>query len=336
MIKQTIKRTLQWTAATFGPHRWRGQEQLVILMYHRVLPPDDVRYQDEQPGMIVHPDTFDMHIRTAAKYFEFVDLHDWVKKAERGEPLPNRALAITFDDGWRDNLEYAVPVLRKHNAPATIFLVSQMVGHSGNYWPEELAAAIRVAQSRDNDIWSHPAFAWLVDLHANVRNARDAEAIDAAINAAKQVMTDAELREKSAAMLRELGDPLADYPRALLNWDEIRDMQTDALIQFGSHTLDHTRLTASLPEDQARAQLVESQQELQSALDSPVPLFCYPNGDHSEHAVHIASEHYTAAVTTKPGWNQRHSHRHTLLRIGLHQGNSATEKAFSARLSGWM
>ncbi|MEL6870152.1 MAG: polysaccharide deacetylase family protein [Pseudomonadota bacterium] len=336
MIKQAIKSTLHLTAATLGKHRWpaRGHD-LVILMYHRVLPPDDVRYEDEQPGMIVHPDTFAMHLDVLQQHFEIVALGDWVQRANANEPLPRRAAAITFDDGWRDNLEFAAPALAERQLPATIFLVSEMMDETGNYWPEQLAAAIRLAQG-NAALWQTDAFSWLAKLHPAVVNAPDAESRDAAIVAAKGAHDDATLRARSGDMLAALGDPLRDQPRSILTWDEARAMQADGLIEFGSHTLDHTRLTASLPADERRRQLTDSATAISAELGNPTRLFCYPNGDTCDGAIKEAKQTYAAAVTTANGWNTPHTDRHQLHRIGIHEGNSATPTSFRARLSGWL
>ena len=336
MMKQLVKSALQHTAAGLGPHRWRGGGQLVILMYHRVLPPEDPRYVDEQPGMIVHPDTFAMHLRVARQHFELVDLGAWLDAAQSAQTLPERALAITFDDGWRDNLEYALPALEDADASATIFLVSDRVGDSGNYWPEQLAAAIRVAQDAGDDIWTHDAFAWLATLDAGVTRATDRDRIDAAIVAAKHACDDATLRERSSAMLRALGDPLESLPRALLDWDEVRLMQAGGRIRFGSHTVDHTRLTADLDPKQLAVQVEQSQRVLADGLGTGIDLFCYPNGDHCPAAVDAVAARYRAAVTTQGGWNTATTPRHRLHRIGVHEGNSGTPTALRARLSGWL
>lgn len=337
MLKQVIKGALQHTAAAIGPHRWPARgPALIILMYHRILPPGDPRYVDEQPGMIVHPETFAMHLNVVQQHAQVVSLSDWVARADAGEPLPKRACAITFDDGWRDNLEFALPALRDSGLPATIFLVSDMMDEHGSYWPEDLAAAIRLAQDAGDRIWQGRAFRWLANLHPAVKSATDREKVDAAIVAAKTTLDDEALREHSRKMLAALGDQLHDQPRAILNWDEAREMQRGGLIEFGSHTLDHTRLTDALPEDACRRQLAESQRIIGEQLDQPVPLFCYPNGDHSAVAVEQAATLYAAAVTTRGGWNTPSTERHKLHRIGIHEGNAGTSTAFRARLSGWM
>ncbi|MEM7610328.1 MAG: polysaccharide deacetylase family protein [Pseudomonadota bacterium] len=337
MSKRLLKNTLQTIASSFGPHRWPARgTSLVILMYHRVLPADDARYQDEQPGMIVHPETFAMHMDVLQQHFDVVSLAEWVRQVDAGEPVPRRAAAITFDDGWRDNLEFALPALAVRNLPATIFLVSEMMDGDGNYWPEQLATSIRLAQDQDKSIWQQEPFHWLPELHPAVVCAADAESRDAAIVAAKRHLDDQTLRARSTAMLASLGDAVTDQPRAILSWQEAREMQAGGLIEFGSHTLDHTRLTESLDPQLRWRQLSESRRQIADNLGKAVSLFCYPNGDHCPAAVGEAAQLYAAAVTTQGGWNTPSTPRHLLHRIGVHQGNAATPRAFRARLSGWL
>ena len=122
---------------------------LLILTYHRVLPSDDARALTEQPGMMVTPDTFEMHLEELDKKFEMVRLCDWLENVRAKKALPRRACAITFDDGWRDNYEFAFPVLKKKNVPASLFLVSNMIGTRSDFWPGNLTRVLQAITKRD-------------------------------------------------------------------------------------------------------------------------------------------------------------------------------------------
>src|SRR5690606_27500117 len=129
-----------WWRAVPGP-------RLVVLRYHRVLPPNDPERKLEQPGMYVSPQTLEMHLTLLKAHFEVVHLDDWVRRAAAGQPLPRLACAITFDDGWRDNYVHGFPILQRQQVPATIFLVSSLIGTRDEFWPNRLARVLAMDSS---------------------------------------------------------------------------------------------------------------------------------------------------------------------------------------------
>lgn len=337
-LKQSLKRSAQILAAGLGRHRWPTRlGELLILTYHRILPPDDPRYAEEQPGMVVHPETFGMHLRIIQDHFEPVVLSDWLERAAARRPLPARACALTLDDGWRDNYEYAYPRLREAGFPATIFLVSDYVGTARSFWPERLARLVRSLASSGS---GHRAdadglvFAWLEELGvtaASLPAMMDRERLDQVIVAAKR-FSDAELDDRLDAAFAELGLP--SQSRDILSWEQVREMHSSGLVELGSHTRGHIRLRPGLAPGQAIDQIQGSREAIESQLGAPVKLFCYPNGDLTEEAERLVRAHYDGACTTCPGWNRAPTDPYRLRRIGLHQDMSADPTALLARVSG--
>jgi len=88
-LKKFIKRSLQYAAASFGRHTRLGKgSQLLVLMYHRILPLDDKRSLTEEPGMTVTPETFRQHINLLKHYFNIIKLSDWIQLKLDGKELP--------------------------------------------------------------------------------------------------------------------------------------------------------------------------------------------------------------------------------------------------------
>lgn len=330
-LAKAAKGAARQAAALLGPHRrGGGASRLWILMYHRILPPEEARSRLEEPGMWVSPDTFRSHIAWVRQHLEIVRLADWVR-ADPGA-RPARACAITFDDGWRDNHEHALAILREHQAPATLFAVSHMLGTRELFWPNRIARLLRAA---NDDAPAHPALEWLRQRAPLPRSAElDGEALSRIVSRCK-AMPEGELTQLLDESERQLG--LGELPTAeLLDFNQLRDMADSGLVDIGSHTRRHVRLTAATPPETVAAEIIESQAALEQALGRPVRSFCYPNGDTCAQALALVRQHYDAAVTTRLGINTPATPPHELMRIGLHQDISATRRDFLARLSGWL
>lgn len=335
-MKRLLKAGVQSAVSQVAPLLWRldRQPRLLVLMYHRVLPQHHPARAVEQPGMYVSPETFAMHVRLLQAHFTLVHLDDWLDARRAGRPLPVRACAITFDDGWRDNYEYAFPVLRAAAAPATIFLVSDMVGTRYRFWPNRLADLLAnhapAALATRLPEWLEP----LVAAAAVDRGAPlDAEQIDAVIGRCKQVRTDAQIAAALDDIERALGGGDQGH-RDLADWDEIREMVDSGLVRVGSHTRRHTRLVAGLTVEQLQDEIAGSHRVLEERLGHPPRTFCYPNGDHCPAAVEAVRARYIGAVTTSSGWNASGADAHLLRRVGVHEDVTRTPAAFLARLAG--
>jgi peptidoglycan/xylan/chitin deacetylase (PgdA/CDA1 family) len=332
MLKPLIKSAIQQAAYMAGSQRWhQGAPRLWILMYHRILPLDDTRAKEEEPGMLVCPQVFAMHLEQLRRYFTPMFLSDWIAKACAGEALPARACAVTFDDGWRDNLEFALPLLQQAQVPATLFAVAEKIGTDFQFWPNTVARLL--LHGALPQLVHHPIFLALRNALPGLMDRVDREGVSQAIGFLKR-FSDQELL--SALDQIPWQTQVAPIPPALMNWAELKQMQDSGWVEIGSHTCTHRRLTAGLDETLLRYEIQHSQRILQERLGKPVNLFCYPNGDYSPEASRLVAETYQAAVTTRRGLVQLGHNMHELTRIGLHNDVSATPAAFGARLSSWI
>lgn len=334
-MKQQLKRLVEMGLARVTPVIWstaRGP-RLLVLMYHRVLParhPDRAR---EQPGMYVSDTTFDMHLAILKQRFELVHLDDWLRGASRGESLPRLGCALTFDDGWRDNFDHAFPILRRHQAPATIFLVSTFTGTDQEFWPNKLGRLLASMPAERR--LPEPLGALLAPVRERVRarGTWSVEDIDAATVLAKQ-LGESQIRT-------QIDQALAEYPagepvRAVLNPEELQVMSASGLVRFGSHTRTHFRLRGEIPAAVLEAEIVTSRDEIGASVGRSAELFCYPNGDTTPAARDIVGQHYIGAVTTRKGWYVPGADPFMIPRIGVHEDISNRPASFLARLSGFL
>lgn len=336
VLKKIVKPLLISAASRFGPHARSGQSaRLWVLMYHRILPVSDPRFEQEEPGMVVRPETFEMHLQEIKQTFELVSLSQWVAAYKRGEPLPKRACAITFDDGWADNYQYAFPLLKAYSAPATLFAVADKIGTDFQFWPN--IVALLLLSHAAEAMAQHPVFTSAVRsiIAQGLAEKPSRDQIASVIAQLKQ-HSDADI---FAALTAIQWVELCQLPvaPALMSWAQLREMQDSGLVDVGSHTCSHRRLTRALSQADLEDEIVRSQTVLRANLSAPVDLFCFPNGDYNDAALTLVQQHYQAAVTTQRGINQLPGlHQHELTRIGLHDEVSYSRQLFRARLSGWV
>lgn len=338
-MKKIIKRSIQTIAAHLGPHvRSARAPQLLILMYHRILPTNDERTKLEEPGMYVTPKTFRNNLRILTQFFEFIALSEWLDKKQKGLPLPDKACAITFDDGWADNYEFAYPILQEMEIPATIFIVSDMIGTNAQFWPERLARIVTLISTQQSQQWSTPELQWLrcaITDYKFLETAPSNEEITQLIAHAKQ-LPDHEIHIRLDQIESKLGLKNAPPNPSLLGWLQINEMVNSGLIEAGSHTCHHIRLNSQTPIEVIEKEIIHSKQIIERQLAKPVTTFCFPNGDYSETALKLVKKYYSGAVTTSRGWNSIESNKYLLKRIGIHEDIAKDRTAFLARISGWL
>lgn len=315
---------------------WRAQGSLVVLMYHRVLPTGSPELCTEQPAMYVSPETLDLHLSEIKRYFELVHLDDWLRRMRQGASLPRLACAITFDDGWQDNFDFALPVLRKHAAPATIFLVSTYISGEQRFWPNRLMSLVHRSFVAPQSVEFPLPLSSLVGpalAVARIRGELNPEDIDGVVQKAKS-LPESIIRELVAQTEKTCKH--TPEPRQILSGEEVARMAATGLVRFGCHTATHLRIDGGESPEQLEREIVLSRRRVQELCSQSVDLFCYPNGDTSPDAIELVRQHYLGAVTARRGWHSAGGDPYLIRRIPLYEDKSATKVAFLARLSAWV
>jgi peptidoglycan/xylan/chitin deacetylase (PgdA/CDA1 family) len=320
--------------AATGADRWgRGlaQGKGAILTLHHVRPAAAGGGFRPNGLLEVTPDFLDRALTLIrAEGYDIVSLDEAL--ARLGDPKPGRFfVALTFDDGYRDNLDHAWPVLAKHQAPWTLYVVRGFAERTARLWWLELEEAIRGLPRISVE---------LPDGRFEAPAGTDAE---------KQRAFDQlywRLRKASEAILlsaisdlaREAGiDPVALVERDCLPTQTLRSLAGAPGVTIGAHTLSHPML-AKHPEEVARREIVESKAWLEKVLEVPIRHFAYPVGDPGSAGPRefaLAKEAgFASAVTTRPGhlFAEHADHPHALPRVslnGLHQSEAALRSLLS-------
>jgi len=336
-LREAAKVSVRAAAALLGRHRWPAvRPRLLVLMYHRVLPDGHPDLAFMQPGMVTRTATFAMHLRLLAERFEVVRLDDWVRRVRSHRPVPRNACAITFDDGWRDTFEHAYPLLHARGLPASVFVVSDMLGTAEHFFPERLARVV-----------THPGLGslmceaptaeceWLAGLgvSSDAEGPPDCETVDRLIGAAKAYPDD-DVLALTSILERRLG--ITEGERALMSWEDVQEMCRSGLIDIGSHTRRHVRMHPALAEQRLLDEVAGSARVIADRCGISPTLFCYPNGDWTPQAIEAVRAHYAGACSTIPGWNGLRRDLFLLRRMSIHDDITNTATGFLARLSGWV
>ncbi len=300
-------------------------------MYHRITPPSEVM----QAGMYVRPKTFRNHLKLLKKYFVVVPLDKLFALLEEDKVNGNvRPLcALTFDDGWKDFYDFAFPLLKEYEIPATVFLPTGFINTKKQFWTDYFAYLFYHRKtSLLGSINSSDTLAvveYLEGLRGSFENR-----LEAGINHIKRYPLSK--IEKILVDLSEIWSvDVGEISRDFLNWQEITEMRDSGLVAFGSHTVSHQILT-TLDGLKIKKELIESKKELlrKKLVDDTCISFCYPNGNYtSAIAGLVQASGYHLAVTTKNGWNCVDDNRFTLRRIGIHEDMTATTALFASRLA---
>lgn len=270
-----------------------------ILMLHRVA--------DEAPalpgyapnaGLTITPAFLDAALTLVRELgFDLVDLDEAARRLTEGR-FDRPFCALTFDDGYRDTLTAAAPILRRHAAPYTVYVMPGFVDRTARLWWRELEEAIlrldRVAITIAGEALDLPA----------ADAAQKAAAFDA-VYWRLRARPEPELLAGVAELAAAAGvDPAAFAAAECMDAAELLELAADPLCTIGAHTMTHPRL-ATLPEPQARAEMADSRTTLEALLGRGVRHFAYPVGDPTSAGARefaLARElGFVTAVTTRPG-----------------------------------
>jgi peptidoglycan/xylan/chitin deacetylase (PgdA/CDA1 family) len=342
LLKNIIRYLLELVISVIDPRSFYffNPNNLLILTYHRVLPSDHPDVKFEQPGMYVTPQTFKLHMQELKKRFEILHLDDWVNAVKNNLPLPKNACAITFDDGWLDNYEYAYPILKELDISATIFVVSGYTGTKYSFWPNRLSRVLgRLNKQKVIELINSSEGAWIKHLPIIkddfISTGLNVDKINRIIEHCK-IYTESQINEGIDKIENKFPDAIKSIVVDLLDSYQLDEMVKSGLVRIGSHTCHHKRLLDNLNKNEIDIEIKKSKEDLHSILDIPINLFCYPNGDYSDYALSLVKKYYTGACSTTRGWNIPKSDLMLLKRIGLHEDVSSSKRQFLAKISGFI
>jgi len=247
-----------------------GRRRLTVLAYHRVTEVATDGFDTYRRNVSATPEDFDVQMAMVARRFNPVSISDVLGWLDGGPRLPERPLVVTFDDGYRDNLDRALPILERYRIPMTILLATGHIGTEMPLWWDLAAWCFAHSERTEADLPGLGKRRW--------SGVAERERVLGEWLEALKLRSDGERAGAIASLPALLGvePPPGAFSEVYLTWDEVRRMQARG-VAFGAHTLTHPILTRVGPE-RAREEIFGSKAAVEEILGTPSPAFAYPNG----------------------------------------------------------
>lgn len=308
----SLTHVLQNARSGFGDIRGAASwHALVILAYHGIR-------ADESPHrnwMLLPQSAFATQVAELRERYDVLPLDDAVARLRAGA-LDRPTACITFDDGYENNLSLALPVLRAHQAPATVFLATHFIGTTDVLWTTALDAAFDEARVGRVDLSRFGLGVWPYD------SVEEARSTGIAIKTRLKDLDVGQRDEVIESLRAQIPDPSPAYLAGFrfLDWDQVRELERSGLASFGAHTVHH-EIVARLPGESMRREIVDSIAKVKAECGQPSRGFAYPNGratdfdPRAEETLESAGCEF--ALTTIAGFNSTASHRFALRRLSI-------------------
>lgn len=306
LIRDLIGQVL-WASGLTRPQRF-GRERLLVVTFHRCLT-ERQRQHYPYPNLAVTPEELDDLCSLFKSYFvvgSFTATYEaW--RSRRSPRTPH--LAITFDDGQRDNFDNARPILRKHGLLATFYIPVRSIDDRELLWHDRLGFAL-LACPRDE----HDAAGLSSLVRSFMPSAEPNISLDCIVEEAKR-LTPSRRSDFVEAVAERAECGVPDWSE-MMTWQHLQELYDEGH-EIGSHSMSHA-LLPQLADRELAYEVVESRQELAARVGATICSFCYPNGDNDQRtrdAVRRAG--YANAVTTRWGLNERSTNEFSIMRCDM-------------------
>jgi len=243
-----------------------------ILLYHGVSR-RRFRGIENLSRKHIHTDDFERQLGYLAKHCQVLPLQELVSRAESNE-LERGTVAITFDDGFRNNYSDAYPLLSRYRMHATFFLSTGLIGTEEAFWVDKLEYLLNETTQSGIEV---PSLSACFEV-GEVEGKRQAlMQIKRALKRGDALVADVVAEVVAASRV----EPSYDYPEyRTMDWDQVREMHASGLCAFGAHTVGHTILSHLSRSEKAR-EIEGSLRKIEQEVDVPATLFSYPEGQAS-------------------------------------------------------
>lgn len=276
LTSPAVKRALYASGALDAWHRRRNRDRLTVIMFHRVLSPADPRWATCDPEYTIPDQLFAQTLGFFQRHYQVVSLAQLLAARAGQGSLPERALLLTFDDGWSDIEEFALPHLRRAGLPAVMFVAGEAIGRRSAFWQEQLVHAWRAGRLEE----SRAAALWRAAGPGEPPPDRGRDDLSGlrALVARLEALEPA----RRGPLLLTVEDLLSDPLRHMVTPEQLRALAAHG-VAIGAHGLTHEPLVRV----DAAAELA-GVRELLARHVAAAPVLSFPHGRFDSRTVELA------------------------------------------------
>ena len=285
-----------------------NQSRPQVLMFHGLTDREHTGLENCQHKHL-HVHRFESFLAHLKKYFHVIALDELARYLSSGMPPPPSSVALTFDDGFLSNYTLGFPLLKRYEAPATIFAATEFVDEKKPIWVDRVDYAL------------HQAGKHKVEL---IRVKRELKSLPA------DQLEDALLaiENRLGFRLENANAPSVPSIYHAMDWSHAREMLDSGLVSIGAHTHSHQIMARCTPEIVAH-EVFTSKKLIEQNTGQPCTTFCYPNGgpdDFTEETELIIRElGFQSTITTIGGFNEPGCSPFLMKRLGIMNNQDLTQ-----------
>jgi peptidoglycan/xylan/chitin deacetylase (PgdA/CDA1 family) len=330
------RKSFAWVNANLLGDIWLKPQKEAVLMYHRIIDPENAVFPLES-GMYVRPKNFEVHLKFLKKNKQVVSLDKYIRNIEIAKK--ENLVALTFDDAWVDFKDHALPLLDKYELEASLFIPTKYIGTAKLFWTDIIAELLA-------QVIKHPEK--LVQIQNKLEDCgfdkevvskinldlADYENLSILLNYLKNISLDNRdpLVKSVNNILKEEFDDRTSSP--FLNWEDIKEISKNKLINFGQHSHSHY-ISTEISIEHFKEDVVTAEQLLISKEISLNKIFCYPNEIRNKETDSVLEELGFEVALGKIYPNEKDSSTLKIIdRIGIHDDISSSLDLFKIRLKG--
>jgi peptidoglycan/xylan/chitin deacetylase (PgdA/CDA1 family) len=298
------------------------RKKLKILVYHRVDYHDNGSFLN---SLRVTPKNFELQMRYLYENrYNIIPLCEAIEIIKYHMDIPQNSVVITFDDGYKDNYMNALPILRKYDFSATVFLTTQFVD-SGSMWLDELDYMLSKTKLKSIDFYNK---------EFSLKSKREKYSFFCELrNFLKRLDSDM-INLYMGYIFQELGVKNSSDCRRSLSWDEIKQM-TEQGISFGAHCVHHI-CCSNLHTEDIEEEIIGSKNELDRNIKQNTKAFAYPygeDGDFNNVIIQILQKYgFNCALAWGKDFNNNYADLFKLRRVAIRGDDSIID--FRNRVAG--